>query len=433
MRSKRRGAGLRALAAWGAVLGLALMWAAAPRPALAASQADLEAKIKMLEQSLGELKAQLGQVQTTQQQQQEAVQVVAAKAAKDSMPKWLERISLYGDLTLRYEGWWYDKFKGKETDQRTRWRFRSHFGVKSMVNEDLEVGIRMATAADDDPTSTVQTMTNWFGEKSWGIDRAYAKYNPGYLDKVLTVTAGKFETPFVRTAIMWDVDVQPEGAYVNLRFNKKGAFQPFLTVAGLVVKEQASDNPGDAYVYAPQAGFYYNQDPFKVTFATSYYDWDGFEKVGNFSSTALRGNTAKANGELSDFGVWDVYAKLTYKIRTDTSVDVFGHWMRNLREDMTGRAAGKDTGYTFAAALNWAMWKFQAEYRSIEANATPGYFGDSEFQYNNREGWVGRVSYSPFKYTVINLNWYHSFPIDDYLTGAAAGYDMFQVETTFQF
>jgi len=431
MPNRRRGARFRTWAAWGAALGLALWWTAAP--AQAAGQAELEAKIKLLEQSLGELKSQLGQMQAVQQQQQEAVQVVAAKAAKDSLPKWLERISLSGDLTLRYEGWWYQKFRGRETDQRTRWRFRSHFGVNSMVNQDLEVGIRMATAADDDPTSTVQTMDNWFGEKSWGIDRAYAKYNPAFFDKILTATAGKFANPYVRTAINWDVDIQPEGAYLNLRWNKKGAFQPFLTMGGLVVKEQRSDNPGDAYVYAPQAGFHYNQDPFKATFATSYYMWDRFEKVGNFNSANLRGNTTKANGELSDFGVWDAYAKLTYKVAAATSVDVFGHYLKNMREDMSGAAAGKDTGWLAGAALNWEKWLFSWEYRYIEANATPGYFGDSEFQYNNREGWAARVGYSPFKYTVINLNWYHSFPIDDNLQGAAAGYDMFQVETTFQF
>lgn len=431
MERLRRGAKHGYRAVWGAVLGLLLLWSAAP--ALASSQAELEAKIKMLEQSLGELKTQLSQVQTTQQQQQEAVEVVAAKAAKDSLPKWLERISLSGDLTLRYEGWWYDRFKGKETDQRTRWRFRSHFGVNSMVNEDLEVGIRMATAADDDPTSTVQTMDNWFGEKSWGIDRAYAKYNPAFFDKIVTATAGKFANPYVRTAINWDVDIQPEGAYVNLRWNKKGAFQPFFTMGGLVVKEQRSDNPGDAYVYAPQAGFYYNQEPFKATFATSYYMWDGFEKVGNYNSTNLRGNTTKTNGQLSDFGVWDLYGQLTYKFNAATSADVFGHYMRNLREDMTGAAAGKDLGWLAGAAVNHGKWLLSAEYRYIEANATPGYFGDSEFQYNNRQGWAARLGYSPFNYTVINLNWYHSLPIDDNLQGASAGYDMLQVETTFQF
>lgn len=430
MRGRKGRFGVRPWAALGTLALMACLCA----PAWAATnQGDLEAKIKMLEQSLQDLKGQLQQVQVNQQQQEQAVQMVASKAAKDSLPKWLERISLYGDLTLRYEGWWYDDFKGKSTDQRTRWRFRSHFGVKSMVNEDLEVGIRMATAADDDPTSTVQTMDNWFGEKSWGIDRAYAKYTPSYLDKIVTLTAGKFETPFVRTAINWDVDVQPEGAYVNFRFNKSGNVQPFLTMAGLVVKEQKSDNPGDAYLYAPQAGVEAKLGDWKLLGATSYYMWDGFEKVGNFSSTALRGNTTKANGELSNFGVWDLYGKATYKITAESSVSVFGHWMKNLREDITGAAAGKDLAYLAGLSATYQKWMASWEYRYIEANATPGYFGDSEFQYNNREGWAARLSYSPFKYTTINLNWYHSMPIDEALQGAAAGYNMYQVETTFQF
>ena len=56
-------------------LGLCMLpstWAAA------ATQAELEAKIKAMEQTLQEMKAQLGQVQHSQQQQQQAVEAAAA-------------------------------------------------------------------------------------------------------------------------------------------------------------------------------------------------------------------------------------------------------------------------------------------------------------------------------------------------------------------
>lgn len=142
-------------------------------PALAANQADLEKKIQSLEQSLTELKGQLNQLRDTQKQQATQMQEVkAAPAPMAKLPEWLDRVSIFGDFRLRYEGLYTDDFKGKSTDTRDRWRYRLRLGVKSQVHEDFLVAMRMASGSDDDPTSTNETMTNWFSEKSWGIDQA---------------------------------------------------------------------------------------------------------------------------------------------------------------------------------------------------------------------------------------------------------------------
>ncbi|MCA1906103.1 MAG: putative porin [Desulfarculus sp.] len=402
-------------------------------PASAATQVELEQKIKMLEQSLDELKGQLGQVQQTQAQQGEQVAVVASKAAKDSLPKWLERISLFGDLRLRMEHKVTDDFNGKSTDDRTRWRYRLRFGARSQIHEDLQVGLRMASGADDDPTSTNETLTNWFSEKSWGIDQAWATWTPGMLpDRFLSLTAGKINNPFVTTNIMWDSDINPEGAAAMLMFNKKGALKPFITLGAFSVKEQSKDDPGDVYLYAPQVGLKWKQGVCDLTLAASYYDWNRYNKVGNFP-TDLRGNVKLANGELPKFKVWDVYGKYSHNFGGSFKASVWGHYMKNSDDDSTGAADGKDTGYDVGVGFDYASFGMTFDYKVIQANATPGFFSDSDFGYNNRKGYVISAKYKIFDYTDAQLTWYHSQAEDEKLTGASAEFDMIHADLVFKF
>lgn len=402
-------------------------------PAAAATQAELEQKIKLLERSLGELQSQLGELQSAQAQQQEQVAAVAEKAAKDSMPKWLERISLYGDLRLRMEYKKTDEFNGRSTDDRTRWRYRLRFGARSQIHEDLQVGLRMASGADDTPTSTNETLDNWFSEKSWGIDQVWATWTPGMLpDKFLNLTAGKVANPYRTTNIMWDSDVNPEGIYANLTFNKKGALKPFITLGAFVVKEQARDNPGDAYLYAPQIGVLYKQGPSDLVLAASYYDWSGYNKVGNFP-TSLGGNVKLANGELPKFEVWDIYGKYTHKLGDNLKASVWGQYMKNSRDDSTGAASGKDSGYDIGVGFDYGPFGMTFDYKVIEANATPGFFSDADFGFNNRKGYVISAKYRIFKYADAALTYYRSEPEDERLSGASAQFDMIHADLIFTF
>ncbi|MFH1035665.1 MAG: putative porin [Pseudomonadota bacterium] len=429
MRSKLTACGKMILGA--CLLSVALAWSG---PAQAASQAELEKKIEMLQQSLTDLKGQLNQLQDTQKQQASQIQTVkAAPAGKlAQLPAWLERTSIFGDFRLRYENTHTDDFKGKATDSRDRWRYRLRVGVKSQVTDDLLVAMRMASGADNDATSTNETMTNWFSEKSWGIDQAYVKYNPAFLDKVVTAWGGKLPNPYETTNIMWDSDVVPEGAALNFQFNKKGMLRPFITLGAFSVEEQKKDDPGDAYLFAPQAGLEFVNGPWKIKAATSYYDWSRFSKNGNYP-TDLRGNIAKANKDLVDFGVWDLYAKASYKLTDKASLALWGQYMVNTKEDLTGAGAGKDKGYDFGVGLTYAKFSLSADYKMIEANATPGYFADSDFGFANRKGYVVSGKYKIFKYTTAQLTYYSSQAEDDKLTGATADYQMVHADLIFEY
>lgn len=411
----------------GAVLCLGAAWA----PAEAATQADLEKKIQALEQSLHSLKQQLTEVKTTQDQQAAVAQV----AAMDALPKWVQRMKFYGDVRFRFESTSYDEFKGSDKDDRARFRVRWRFGVKSQIHEDVELGFRLATGSDDDPTSTNQTMGNYWGEiTSVGIDRVYVKWSPSFIpNKPAYLAFGKMKNPFFTTKAMFDGDVVPEGLFLGAVFNKKGTVQPFFTGAAFYLKEHKTEPPDDLYAFAGQIGVKAKMNKFKWQIATSYYGWNDFGKEGNIPPNVHGNPVYQENGEdrLSTFGVWDVLAKADYKFSKKGSVGFWGHYLTNQQAE--GPQEDKDSGYAFGAKLKYSKFSFGAWYKYVEANASPGFIADSDSGFVNRKGWVLEAGYKFFKYGKVKLSYFNTEAIDEDINGAAAGSQTFFADFVFKF
>jgi hypothetical protein len=411
----------------GAVLCLSAAWA----PAQAASQEDLEKKIQALEQSLQSLKQQLTEVKTTQDQQVAVAQV----AASDALPKWAQRMTFYGDTRFRYESTTYDELNGKSKADRARLRVRFRFGVKSQIHEDVELGFRLATGSDDDPTSTNQTMGNYWGEiTSLGIDRVYIKWTPSFIpDKPAYLAFGKMKNPFFTTKAMFDGDVVPEGAFIGAVFNKKGTVQPYFTGAMFYLKEHKDETPDDVYAFAGQIGVKAKMNKFKWDIATSYYAWNDFGKEGNLPPNVHGNPIYQENGEdrLSTFGVWDVLAKASYKFTKKGSVGFWGHYLMNNKAE--GPQEDKDKAYAFGAKLKYAKFSFGAWYKHVEANSTPGFIADSDSGFVNRKGWVLQAGYNFWKYGKLNLSYFNTEPIDKEFNGASNGSQTFFADFIFKF
>jgi hypothetical protein len=411
----------------GAVLCLGAAWA----PAEAATQADLEKKIQALEQSLQSLKHQLTEVKTTQDQQAAVAQV----AASDSLPKWVQRMKFYGDTRFRYENTSYDELNGKDKDDRVRWRVRFRFGVKSQIHEDVELGFRLATGSDDDPTSTNQTMGNFWGEyTSLGIDRVYVKWTPSFIPgKPAWFAFGKMKNPFMTTKAMFDGDVVPEGAFIGGVFNKKGTVQPFITAALFYLKEHKNEDPDDLYAGAVQLGVKAKMNKFKWSLAASYYDWSDLGQPGQVPPNP-HGNPAYDQGgedRLSTFGVFDVVAKASYKFTKKGAINFWGHYLTN--QDAEGPEEDKDTGYLVGLGAKYQKFSFKAWYKYIEANASPGFIADSDSGFVNRKGWVLQAGYKFWKYGKVTLSYFNTEPIDDDINGAANGSQTFFTDFVFKF
>ena len=92
------------------------------------------------------------------------------------------------DLRLRNE--YVNNDPGTE-NVRQRLRFR--LGAKIKVNDNVKLGVGLATGSSDSPTSTNQTLEQEFQSKAIWLDYAYVKYFP--YDE-LSITGGKFKSSF---------------------------------------------------------------------------------------------------------------------------------------------------------------------------------------------------------------------------------------------
>src|ERR1700752_2236161 len=70
----------------------------------------------------------------------------AAAPALPALPGWLNAVTFSGDVRVRNEA-----FFRKDTPDRNRDRFRLRFGAKVKVNNETEMGLRLASGTASDP------------------------------------------------------------------------------------------------------------------------------------------------------------------------------------------------------------------------------------------------------------------------------------------
>ena len=134
-----------------------------------------------------------------------------AQKEKSKLEKFLERLTPYGDFRLREEY----SFNLDDQPDWNRVRVRFRLGMNYEINDEILVGVRLRTGNPDDPNSPHQTLGSVFDSFELNLDRAFVKYEPHAVEG-LQVTVGKFHHPFWRNPVyaelIWDGDVQPEGA-----------------------------------------------------------------------------------------------------------------------------------------------------------------------------------------------------------------------------
>jgi hypothetical protein len=125
---------------------------------------------------------------------------------------WASRMNWYGDFRYRYENIDDDR----KTADEDRNRIRARLGVNAKVNDEWNLGVRIATGAAD-PVSTNQTLGTAFSGKAIRWDQAYFDYHPLW-GQGLNVQAGKTPNPFYNVGkkeLIWDNDLNPEGGSAN--------------------------------------------------------------------------------------------------------------------------------------------------------------------------------------------------------------------------
>lgn len=418
----------------GAVLLAAIV--AAPLSALGEQQASDQDVSKMLRQMhdrmaqqdkrIAELEARLTDKKLREVRRGEMMLLLkemnADAANRTALPQWMENLTFYGDLRLRYQAECWDDDTGSKTRHRARFRLR--FGIiKTWLDEQLEVGFRLATgeAADawdnaewtslgggSDPTSANQTFTGMFSQKRIWVDRAWATYRPNWL-KGFMITGGKIANPFQTSKYFIDSDVNPEGVYAQYTVQGLGAFAPFVGMGFFILDEESVDVDTQMHGYA--LGMTWKvADDVKWTLVANLWDYDHYDDADGPPSA--RGNTA---GWTWDFLVINVHTKVDFKA-LDLPMSVFADFAKNCKED-EGTANYHNKNCAFHAGIKVGTnkkkgdWSAGYEYAYIEHNSLPGFLTDGDFARTNRQGHILKGKYNITNFLTAGLTVFLTEPI----------------------
>lgn len=159
-------------------------------PGVAQAESDVDILLKKLVEKGVLSSADAGQIR---QKITETKEARNTQLAKDVVPDAVRHWKWGGDIRLRNES--RNRTGSGQDVNRQRIRFR--YGFDTKVNDQLNVGARLATGTTTDPVSTNQTFDTSFNHKIIVLDRAFAEYSPEVPGvERLTVTGGIIENPF---------------------------------------------------------------------------------------------------------------------------------------------------------------------------------------------------------------------------------------------
>ena len=288
-----------------------------------------------------------------------------AQTSGSAAKPWWERITFSGDFRSRYEGF----YQGQRTS-RHRVRLRLRLGLDAELNDDTHFELRVTSGDPGTPVSTNQTFTEFFLPKPFNLDRAVVTYNPTAAP-ALTLGAGKFGFPVLRTQMVWDDDLNVEGGYQQV------AWQAGSKVAFTLVAIETAVNEvkaaADAFMLAGYGQVTVDIGVHQVELTVANYGFGGVDQVAigsvegplkSINTNLLeRDATGSVVGFVSDFNMVDVIGQVTLATaRPDYPLRLLADWVTNTRaatEEDTGiwleaqyggaaRPKSYGVGYTFA-------------------------------------------------------------------------------------
>ncbi|WP_417318345.1 putative porin [Erythrobacter aureus] len=416
-------------------------------------------------------------------------------AQPDALPEWLDRFRFSGDIRVRGEhigfgssnvpysvpdvnainadGEYYvdDVLPLRAiTEDRFRTRVRGRFAIDGRVNDHVEAGVRLVTGNLMDPVSTNESLTGNFDKFTVGLDRAYIRLRPFAKDHRFggtNLVLGKFDNPFFSTELMFDRDLQFDGAAATLSAAFGGgedAPRIFL-VGGAFPLEEWDFTGNDKYLFGGQIGFAGSPTPgLRLQAAAALYEFSHVQ--GQFNTQGLRDNDYTApdrvqfgntmfnlrqdNGIVNTilFGLASEYrvAALTALAEFDltpslvASIEFEG--LQNLafdEQDLLDRSpdpvnfplvSSGDTAWHARVGIGHRdfsvpnAWMLKAGYRRLEGDSTLDLFTDSDFGVGgtDQKGFVVQGSWALMKNTWLTGSWYSARTINllDPTTGGIA-------------
>ena len=238
---------------------------------------------------------------TKQELQREAL--IEKVKSHDKLLETLQRISWFGDMRLRYEivDRASDNSTANDADghldtDRARIRFR--FGARAHVYEDLDFVFRLSTGGDTASTSGNTTLDGTFGNEAISLNLAYGSWE---FMNGLIVQGGKVKNPFMKSEVVWDNDVNPEG--LSQIYQQKLGDTTLQFIAGQYIVEETDRknniDSDDVILLAWQAQLHQKTKVGKFKFAVAWYDYHHLTDQGSAITKQLGSGDGQRNSQVT--------------------------------------------------------------------------------------------------------------------------------------
>ena len=325
-----------------AALGIALLTAAGQTPSAESLVNKLVQKGILTEAEAKELLS-------------EGTSTNAPAASKWKLSDSIKSIGLYGDVRFRYEYRSADNAPGSgasgDTYERDRFRYAVRLGLRGDLFDDFYYGLRVDTSSnprspwitfgdDSNPTPSAKN------SDTIAIGQAYLGWRAA---DWLELTVGKMPMPLYVTPMIWDSDINPEGAAEKFK-HSIGDVDLFATFGQFMYQDSNPDNwlpSSDTFLLAWQVGANVKlakDVSLKVAPVLYTYTGQGQNNGLNkpFSGQGLNGLNPNTNGfnqnGINDLLVLETPVELNFKLG-QRNARLFGDFAYNFSGNSRARAA----------------------------------------------------------------------------------------------
>ena len=292
-------------------------------------------------------------------------------ATKWKLSDSIKSIGLFGDARFRYEYRSADNPKAADlttgdTYYRERFRYALRFGIRGDLVDNWSYGIRLETAAN--PRSPWVTFADDTGKANSGgisggtpsdktsdflnVGQVYLNWHPA---DWYEMSVGRMPMPLYTTPMVWDSDINPEGAFEKIKFSVGivDLFADFGQFDYQNVNPAHGTVSDDTFILAWQLGANVKikkDEAFKIAPVVYNYTGHGLGAglntpfVGQGSATGANLNTAALNQDgINDLLIIEVPAEFTFPFNTSwfgpIQSRLFGDFGYNVQGDDRARAA----------------------------------------------------------------------------------------------
>lgn len=243
-----------------------------------------------------------------------------AAAAKTEVKPASPGLKISGDVRTRFEPTFQDG-----TPDRHRGRVRARLNLLTDLTDEFSGGVALASGVADDPISPNQTMTTFFTRKTISFDRYFVTYRPkGF--KSLALEAGKFTTPWIKTELTFDVDLNPEGLNQRFSFDLKNSPLTNVTLVGFELPFNEVTAGPDGLVLGGQLQTYWKPaSRVKLGLHTAAIHFRNPDAIARAQALRTLGGSAITNtlrsegGNVAGFGSRFLYLELLGQLDVATS------------------------------------------------------------------------------------------------------------------